>query len=400
MEKKVLRSDEYTLYYLAPDFVYVDKKKLPVERWIVFKQRKPIAYVFFSRGNTIKYIGISKLDKTKILVMKLKNPFPKKDLPLALKKYKSALKTIVKEDATPSVDVNVSGNKAKWFLIILNVVSLLVPFIAFILVVAHVISVKRAEWYAEKVEKEISKELYKGQTKNFPPLDEYSHVIEAIETLLKSKNLNCVLIYGPPGTGKSYIVRRTLYFNNVKYGLFKGATLGLKDLVSTLYRYRKGYVLVFDDFDSATKDEDAMNILKAALDSYPKRIITIPQAVKAKSSEIAIKDLPERFVFESKIIIITNKEKNQLDKALLSRSYPVEVKFTSRAILKIIEKVMKFIAPTVPLKVKYEVLETLKKLQRKCKKLRIDFRTFGAAVDMRSTLGPGKWIQVFKEIYC
>jgi len=260
-----------------------------------------------------------------------------------------------------------------------------------------------ALWLAEKkaqvVESQIDKEIFKGQSKHKPALEEYADLIDAIETLTTSDHLNGVLVYGRPGTGKSYVVRRTLYFNKVKHVTFKGATMTLRDVIHILYKYNSGYVIVFDDFDTILKDEDVVNILKAAADSYKKRIITFPQAQFASTQGSSSWLVPERFVFTSKVILITNKQKKDIPKALLSRFYPVRIDFTSEKIVKIIEKLIDYVAPNVERNVKLEVLSFLKDVQKKCPSLEIDFRTFEAAIDLKLAK-PDRWQQAFKEIYC
>jgi len=263
------------------------------------------------------------------------------------------------------------------------------------------VRVKLDEQEAIKVEQEINKKLFQGQSANYPPLEEYADLIEAVKALLTSKNLNGLLVYGPPGTGKTYMVRRTLYFNNVDALYFKGGTINLDDFVSILYRYRKGKVLVFDDFDTGFRDQEFVNTLKAAMDSYPKRIITLPQAASYEGGQngaISLASIPERFVFESKIIIITNRDFHQLPKAILSRSFPVRVDFSSEQLAKIIEKVLKYLATDLDMQTKLKVLNRVKDMQKNCK-FRLDFRVVGSAFDLYRALGD-KWEQIFRQIFC
>jgi len=108
------------------------------------------------------------------------------------------------------------------------------------------------------------------------PLDEYLTLYYAIKNLATNKHMNGLLIYGPPGTGKTFTVKYTLYKLDVPYVHYKGGAKNLEDLVSILYKHRKGKVIILDDFDSALNNPDAINILKAATDTYETRIISLP----------------------------------------------------------------------------------------------------------------------------
>jgi len=170
-------------------------------------------------------------------------------------------------------------------------------------------------------------------------------------------------------------------------------------VIHILYEYNSGYVIVFDDFDTVLKDEDVINILKAAADSYKKRIITFPQAQSLSSNDMQLWDVPERFVFTSKIILITNKRKNEIPKAILSRFYPVEADFPSDKIVKLVEKLIDYVAKELSREEKLKILDFLKQLKKQCPSFEIDFRTFEAAVDLYK-IKPNKWKETFKQIYC
>lgn len=93
-----------------------------------------------------------------------------------------------------------------------------------------------------------------------------------------------------------------------------------KGLFRTLYENRNG-VVVFDDCDSVLKDPVAVNLLKAALDSYSTRVISW-------NSDMRDEDLPRSFEFEGRVIFISNLPSSKLDQAIRSRSMNVDLSMT------------------------------------------------------------------------
>ena len=138
-----------------------------------------------------------------------------------------------------------------------------------------------------------------------------------------------VIVSGPGGLGKSHTVIKALASNGLKdctmveepiggraskkaYRVVKGHATPL-GLYRTLYENKDG-VLVFDDCDSVLKDPLSLNLLKGALDSYSKRIISW-------KSDRMDEDLPSVFEFKGRVVFISNLPVNALD-ATESRNCP------------------------------------------------------------------------------
>ena len=189
-----------------------------------------------------------------------------------------------------------------------------------------------------------------------------------------------------PGTSKTYIVRRTFYFNRLTHGkeyvILKGSALNLNDFCSILYRYNNK-IIIFDDFDTPLEDKELTNILKSATDSYSHRIISVPRAKEVANQNDSDINLPERFEFKGKILIITNKKFRELDKALISRSLTVEVNFKPEEFVESIRNMLKYIMPDVDMKIKEEVLEFINSLVQKHESKGLNFRTFENAITIR-----------------
>jgi hypothetical protein len=147
-----------------------------------------------------------------------------------------------------------------------------------------------------------------------------------------------MVVTGPPGVGKSFGVEKVLkdagimlkmsQNSNRKFGVEKGAAspIGLYQL---LYDYSgDGSVLVLDDCDSVLYDELSLNLLKAALDSSPKRTLSW----RSESRALANNGVPDSFEFKGSIIFITNvkfertrgKLKDHLD-AIMSRCHYLDL---------------------------------------------------------------------------
>jgi len=158
----------------------------------------------------------------------------------------------------------------------------------------------------------------------------------------KEGNVRAIIVSGPPGVGKSFGVEAQLVkadlFNTIaerkpKYEIVKGAMSAL-GLYCKLYEYQAaGNVIVFDDCDSVLLDDLSLNLLKAALDTSKRRIISW----NTDSRMLRAEGIPDRFEFKAAAIFITNikfenvrskKLKDHLD-ALESRCHYVDLTIDS-----------------------------------------------------------------------
>ncbi len=150
-----------------------------------------------------------------------------------------------------------------------------------------------------------------------------------------------MVVTGPPGVGKSYgvekVMREAETMNKLsggaestgrKFGMEKGAASAI-GLYKLLFEYANaGSVLVLDDCDSVLYDETSLNLLKAALDSSPKRFLSW----RSESRVLHNEGIPDKFEFKGSIIFITNlkfektrgKIKDHLD-AIMSRCHYLDL---------------------------------------------------------------------------
>lgn len=138
----------------------------------------------------------------------------------------------------------------------------------------------------------------------FSILDEMSHAVI-------NSDIRAMIVTGPPGVGKSHGVtlqmEKATMFDTLKgvtprFEIVKGAISGI-GLFALLYKFSDSKnVLVFDDCD-VWEDQDALNVLKGALDSGKTRRISWNKDSRILREE----GIPNSFDFHGSVIFITNK---------------------------------------------------------------------------------------------
>lgn len=135
------------------------------------------------------------------------------------------------------------------------------------------------------------------------------------------------IITGPGGVGKTHTVMTALAtqgMNEGDYVLVKGFTTPL-GLYRTLHDHRRAMV-IFDDCDSAFKDPTAVNLLKGALDSTDRRVISW------NSSRLP-EEMDNSFEFRGRIVFISNTPIGQFSQALISRSMIIDLQMSRDEVL-------------------------------------------------------------------
>lgn len=167
-----------------------------------------------------------------------------------------------------------------------------------------------------------------------------------------------LIVMGEGGLGKSHSVAKTIeenYLEPTEYAFFKGYSTA-RGLYNTLFD-NNGKLIIFDDCDSVLDDKVAVNILKSALDSYDKRTISW-MAKMVKSDEY-----PQHFDFTGRIIFISNKSKEKIDEAILTRSLTVDLTMTPDDKVARMEAILGNILPEYDIEVKQDALGFLKSVK-------------------------------------
>ena len=200
--------------------------------------------------------------------------------------------------------------------------------------------VQSEQAFSDSEEKVEVPEVVKAELSDEERIKEIAERFEILDEMTQGSIDGVVrgmVVTGPPGVGKSYGVEKVIEKNSMfdkladkplKYGTEKGAASAI-GLYQLLYRYADpGSVLVLDDCDSILWDEVSLNLLKAALDSSSKRMISW----NTESSALRREGVPEKFEFCGSVIFITNlkfdnakgKIKDHLD-AILSRCHYLDL---------------------------------------------------------------------------
>jgi hypothetical protein len=163
--------------------------------------------------------------------------------------------------------------------------------------------------------------------------------VEKLVSMVATGVQPSAVVTGSGGLGKTYTVTKTLEsagytdvsdlaafevgttIRKIKsYTTVKGYSTA-KGLYRTLFE-NNGSVIVFDDCDAVLKDPVALNLLKGALDSYGKRIISW-------NADMKDEDLPRSFNFEGRVIFISNLGQDKIDQAIRSRSMMIDLSMTT-----------------------------------------------------------------------
>jgi hypothetical protein len=179
-----------------------------------------------------------------------------------------------------------------------------------------------------------------------------------------NKKLTGAIISGQGGVGKTHTVEAALCDilgknegteddpNGFRFHKVTGKTTPLA-LYETLYdNSGEDDITVFDDCDSVWQDSNCINLLKAALDTHPHRILFW------KSKFLGM-EAPPSFVFRGRILFLTNKlPSGEHFDALRSRTHNIDMQMTPRELMFRIEDIV--CAPT------YEYKDTTLAMRREC----------------------------------
>ena len=243
-----------------------------------------------------------------------------------------------------------------------------------------------------------------------------SIIFQDLEDLIKmvgSGIQKSLMITGMAGIGKTYTVtteiEKMLGPQGDKWTLIKGKTSPL-GLYSSLFLNRDK-LIVFDDIDSVFKNKDTVNMLKAALDSYDKRVISwispitvdvsklSPELVQKLHDDIDEKletdplnakiKYPNTFEFTGRVIFISNIHESKMDKAIKSRSFVIDITLKAKDVFNRMKSIINEILPNVTLSEKQKVLEFLKEKSQLGEK-DVDIRTLINGIKCKQS-GSNRW---------
>lgn len=241
-------------------------------------------------------------------------------------------------------------------------------------------------------------------------INERFEFLSDMVTMLAKGDQASVIVTGPGGLGKSHTVTKALTksgFNDLStldeleigdnvpknsFRVIKGYSTP-KGLFRTLYENRNS-VIVFDDCDSVLKDAVSLNLLKGALDSYSRRIISW-------RADMRDEDLPNVFEFKGRVVFISNMNGSTLDQAIISRSMSVDLTMTTEQKLERMRHLLtekEFMPEGFTINEKQDAMNLIEKLAKKVKELSL--RTLIQVIKIRKSNPNGRWEKLAEYAIC
>ena len=136
------------------------------------------------------------------------------------------------------------------------------------------------------------------------------NILTDMTKAVKRGDVTAMIVSGAPGVGKSHGIEEVMHKYETlellgmerKHEIVKGNMSAIGLYVKLYNLKEKDNVVIFDDCDSIFEDVLSLNILKAALDSKPKRTINW----NTDSFKLRNEGVPDSFTFEGSAIFITN----------------------------------------------------------------------------------------------
>ena len=268
-------------------------------------------------------------------------------------------------------------------------------------------TVKRANRRALERKLNVSQPVIAVESK-FSINQRFGFVRDMVKMLAKGDQAS-VVVTGPGGLGKSHTVSAAL----TEAGFTDLSTLDELEVGSSVpansYRVVKGYstpkglfrllyenrnsVLVFDDCDSVLKDPVSLNLLKGALDSYSRRIISWRADMKDD-------ELPQSFEFKGRVVFISNLASDKLDQAIITRSMAVDLNMTTEQKVERMRHLVsdsKEFMPEFDMAHKVDALNLIDKLRDRVKELSL--RTLIQVTKIRKSAG-ANWANLAEYSIC
>lgn len=166
------------------------------------------------------------------------------------------------------------------------------------------------------------------------PLEERQRLLAQHVKLVARGHTTGLFVYGAVGgLGKSKVIQETLTAEGAAFVLLNSHVTPLS-LYATLFQHSKGKVIWLDDCDGLYGDLKILGLLRSALwGQGGERVVTYT------SSQLG--DLPNSFVFDSRIIMTANTvpKKNDAFKAVLSRVDVFELSATNEEVIALMRAV-------------------------------------------------------------
>lgn len=181
------------------------------------------------------------------------------------------------------------------------------------------------------LQKDIAVGVVPENMKKYSVYERFEMAGKILGVVIESSNINSAIICGRGGIGKTKTVTDMLdYLGYVK--TFSGnkdirnAYIHIKGMASPMGLYRLLYenkesLLVLDDADNVLDTENSRNILKAVLSDGVREVFW-------HSAILDKEDTPNSFIFNGKVIFISNRTIEKFPQPIASRSMLIDLNMT------------------------------------------------------------------------
>lgn len=223
--------------------------------------------------------------------------------------------------------------------------------------------------------------------KEFVEFESSRKISSIVSVMNKSQTINGVLITGEGGVGKSTIVTSILKKEGVDFVYLNSYSTALKLFINCYNNRTK--TIVLDDIESILQDKKGVSILKSLLWGNGNRLVTYETTTKM--------DIPTRYIFEGKIIILSNAtlDDDIVMNSLKSRLICREISISFKEKVKLAGDIIKSNYPKLEDGDVEQIVAFIEEHTNKATK-NLNFRTFIKVAEYYTSI-PYSWRELAKE---
>lgn len=237
--------------------------------------------------------------------------------------------------------------------------------------VAHVCEL--ADIDNKKVFTEVSLDILKSPL--VPDINTRFLFMEDLVGLTLRNIIKALFIFGEGGIGKTFTVQQLLdereLIDGEDYVIIKGHS-SPRATFNLLNEYRDRLV-IFDDCDSVLTNATTENVIKAVLDAWSKKR-EVTWLTTGSGSGL------RKFEFTGTVIFISNKSKDKIDGAVLSRCVSIDMEMTTEEKILRLSNMLTKIKSPLKMHEREKVFDIIKEYRYNVKELNI--RTLLKAMDI------------------
>lgn len=161
----------------------------------------------------------------------------------------------------------------------------------------------------------------------------YQELYDVLQTFKENSHFNVLILSGRPAQGKSHQIETWVARNNLNFAKFNGHITPFQLYHILYYHSQSNEWLVFDDSNPILENVSSVSLLLQAGETKETRVVMWNTSKPS--------DAPQNFTYDGKIIIISNKNFEDIDEALQSRAMKYELNFDNEKMLLMIKCICK-----------------------------------------------------------